>query len=248
MVGAAWDPIFVQLQDHQRSHWPGVGDDWPVGDYYHHLPTGPRLPTRTRPWQIGPQGNIRQRVASMHHRMEFQRRDPSGNQVVVLRCLVCLGEKTDLRPDQVCGACDKDWRRKGRPWGHDYEDWVDHRRVTQFKERNDHIAAILSARFREFVQADPEPSHTISAGQWVMKAVTSENIEAIRYNGYVALTPQHHSPEDNMQQVVEVKITGAPDQVAAAIQSLAGHHQVETARLLDEQLADIIPMRRPRTA
>lgn len=62
------------------------------------------------------------------------RTDARRLSVVTLRCLVCLRSPETLRRDQVCQACEKNWRRLGRPWGEDYERWVLWRRVAAAEE------------------------------------------------------------------------------------------------------------------
>ena len=50
-----------------------------------------------------------------------------------------------FRYDQVCGPCDKEWRRCAGPTGEDYLRFVMRRRVIESKRSNDHLSAFKRA-------------------------------------------------------------------------------------------------------
>ena len=113
-------------------------DDFPTGwgigvDYHPPAPQSPLM--RTRPWQ--------------KHRYERSRTAPERlYRGVWLRCLVCLRVPQALRSDQVCDACERDWRRQGRPEGIKYEYWLNDRRVNQWNKSPEHLSAYLAALVR----------------------------------------------------------------------------------------------------
>ena len=112
-VGARWDSYFPPERNEIDYH-----------------PPVPRLtPRGQRPWQKHRYGSSRTAPERLYRG-------------VWLRCLVCLRVPTALRYDQVCEACEKDWRRKGRPWGIAYDSWLINRRVSQWDKSPEHIVRL----------------------------------------------------------------------------------------------------------
>jgi hypothetical protein len=123
-VGARWDSYFPPERNEMDYH-----------------PPAPRLiPARSRPWQ-------RHRYSSSRTAPERLYRGDS------LRCMVCLRIATALPHDQVCEACEKDRRRKGRPCGIVYDRWLINRRVSQWDKSPEQIAAYDSAKFLQLVRS-----------------------------------------------------------------------------------------------
>ena len=129
-------------------------DEWSV--HYVHPPRASReqqRPWADRPWHIRRwQVEDGKLARDQRQRTAPERLNPLDGQGVGIRCLVCLRPtgrvrgvgKTDvLRHDQVCGACEKDWSRTGRPWGTTYDAWLTKRRVAQWRKSGEHLAAYM---------------------------------------------------------------------------------------------------------
>ena len=154
-VGGRWDSYFDE-EDDEEDHGPG----WGLGKDYHPPARMPVPPLRQiRPWQrwrwqVEDQWRVddygkKYRTA---RRTAPERLHPSKTHGVSLRCLVCLAQADTLRRDQVCEACERDWRRKGRPWGIKYERWLIDRRLNQWEKSHEHLFAYESAQFVKVVR------------------------------------------------------------------------------------------------
>jgi hypothetical protein len=105
-----------------------------IGDHYVHPPRARRRPWAVRPWQ-------KMSAPVTRRRVEAERLYPQDGSGVWIRCLVCLARADKLRHDQVCGACDRAWRRAKSPWGEPYERFVAARRVARAKKSGERLAA-----------------------------------------------------------------------------------------------------------
>jgi hypothetical protein len=146
--GALFDTSALwQRRPHLRT-----STEWLV-DY--HDPGPPRTTPewQYRPWQVHRwQSDDGRRHRNYRSRTAPERLHPIEDSGVWIRCLVCLRMTAALRHDQVCGACEKDWNRSGKPWGEDYEHWMMTRRARQTRRSDEHLADFDRAEFFVFVR------------------------------------------------------------------------------------------------
>ena len=120
---------------------------WSMGNYYRPPPRPQPPEWRTRPWQrYRWQVEDGRRRRSQRKRTAPERLHPREGYGVWIRCLACLGMTDKLRHDQVCEACEKDWRRARKPWGEDYDYWMMNRRVRESERSGEHLAAYDRAK------------------------------------------------------------------------------------------------------
>ena len=240
-VGARWDFRPTDNRPVTRAS----GGAW---DNYHPIP--PRAGTPS--WQIRPWQRYRWQVEDIWRTNDYGKRfrlprrtdpkrlHPSMGHGVYLQCLVCLAPGEILRRDQVCDACEQNWRDWGRPWRSNDESWVTVRRVAQ---SDDLLAAYNSARCRfalshrgSFDEKRPSTrydrrpfSHLWYNGTGEF-AKFQQAADPYPWRIRFALFRLFTYPEALMTPVVQATIIrGTADQVAAVLNGISGN-RVSTAR------------------
>lgn len=147
---------------------------------------------------------------------------------VSVPCLICLDVGIKLRRDQVCEACEQNWRTSGRPWGDNYDKWIATRRADKSTNK------VTGVPFADSGTARRDDTKS-----------TNRNC----YNGAPGDTnnePATSSKSSSESDMVKITFEGEPTQVIAAIKQIGSPEVPRVAEKANKrELGEIVALRRP---